>query len=249
MVGADLANLVNEAALLAASRGHEAVTSADFGDALEKIVLGAARKVMMSDADRRRTAYHEAGHAIVGMMTPGADPVRKVSIIPRGMALGVTFAAPDADRFNYEQRELIAKIRVALGGRVAEEIVFGDLTTGAESDITQLTQLARHMVGRWGMSSEIGPVAVLSPDGQGPFDGRSDVSAKTHELVDREVRRIVERAEADVHELLTEHRAELDALAEALLARETLDEDEAYAIVGIVRPPERPAAERATTQA
>ena len=249
MVGADLANLVNEAALLAASRGHEAVTADDFSDALEKIVLGAARKIMMSDDDRRRTAYHEAGHAVVGMLTPGADPVRKVSIIPRGMALGVTFAAPDADRFNYEQRELIAKIKVALGGRVAEELVFGDLTTGAESDINQLTQLARHMVGRWGMSPEIGPVAVVSQDGQTPFDGHGDVSAQTQELVDREVRRIAERAERDVHELLNEHRAELDTLAEALLARETLDEDEAYAVVGVARPPERPAAERATTQA
>jgi cell division protease FtsH len=248
MVGADLANLVNEAALLAASRVHESVTAADFGDALEKIVLGAARKIMMSDADRRRTAYHEAGHAIVGMLTPGADPVRKVSIIPRGMALGVTFAAPDADRFNYEQHELMARIKVALGGRVAEEIVFGGLTTGAESDIAQLTQLARHMVGRWGMSQEIGPVAVLSPDGQGPLgDGRFDVSAKTQELFDREVQKIAERAQEDVHELLTEHRAQLDALAEALLARETLDEDEAYATVGIVRPSARPGVEGAPT--
>jgi cell division protease FtsH len=204
---------------------------------------------MMSDADRRRTAYHEAGHAVVGMLTPGADPVRKVSIIPRGMALGVTFAAPDADRFNYDQRELLAKIKVALGGRVAEEMVFGDLTTGAESDIKQLTQLARHMVGRWGMSPEIGPVAVVSEGAPAPFDGRAEVSAQTQELVDREVRRIAERAEADVHELLSEHRAELDALAEALLARETLDEDEVYAVVGVVRPPERPVPERAPTQA
>ena len=115
-------------------------------------MLGAARKVMISEEDRRRTAYHEAGHAIVGMLTPGADPVRKVSIIPRGQALGVTFSAPDADRFNFDERHLLAQIKVALGGRVAEEIVFGDLTTGAESDIQQLTRIARTMVGRWGMS-------------------------------------------------------------------------------------------------
>ena len=146
MVGADLANLVNEAALLAARRGHEQVQEADFTDALERIVLGAERKVMMSQADRRRTAYHEGGHAIVGMLTDGADPVRKISIIPRGQALGVTFSAPDADRFNYSDRELRAKIKVALGGRAAEEIVYGDLTTGAESDIQQLTQIARQMV-------------------------------------------------------------------------------------------------------
>ncbi len=130
MVGADLANLVNEAALLAARRGHEKVSTDDFTDALERIVLGAERKVMLSEDDRRRTAYHEAGHAIVGMLTPGADPVRKVSIIPRGQALGVTFSAPDADRFNFDERHLLAQIKVALGGRVAEETVFGDITTG-----------------------------------------------------------------------------------------------------------------------
>src|SRR5438477_12729735 len=152
MVGADLANLVNEAALLAARREHEQVEEADFTDALERIVLGAERQVMMSEADRRRTAYHDAGHAVVGMLTEGADPVRKISIIPSGVALGVTFSAPDADRFNYEYRELLARIDVALGGRVAEEVVFDDITTGAESDIQQLTEITRHMVGRWGMS-------------------------------------------------------------------------------------------------
>src|SRR5207253_4536776 len=157
MVGADLANLVNEAALLAARRSHDAVSEADFTDSLERIVLGAERQVMLSEEDRRRTAYHEAGHAIVGMLTEGADPVRKVSIIPRGQALGVTFSAPDADRFNFEQQHLLAQIKVALGGRAAEEIVFSDITTGAESDIQQLTQIARHMVGRWGMSPAIGP--------------------------------------------------------------------------------------------
>src|SRR6202035_321116 len=166
MVGADLANLINEAALLAARLGHEKVTPEDLSDALERVVLGAERRVMMSEDDRRRTAFHESGHAIVGMLTEGADPVRKVSIIPRGQALGVTFSAPDADRFNFDERHLIGRIKVALGGRVAEEIVFGDLTTGAESDIQQLTRIARLMVGRWGMSRAIGPVAVLPSDGQ-----------------------------------------------------------------------------------
>jgi cell division protease FtsH len=165
MVGADLANLVNEAALLAARRGHAKVNQEDFTAALERIVLGAARNVMVSEEDRKRTAYHESGHALVGMLTPGADPVRKVSIIPRGQALGVTFSAPDADRFNFDQRHLIAQIKVALGGRAAEEIVFGDLTTGAESDIQQLTRIARYMVGRWGMSRAIGPIAVLPMEG------------------------------------------------------------------------------------
>src|SRR6266508_3457664 len=160
MVGADLANLANEAALLAARRDHTAVTESDFTDALERIVLGAERQVMMSPDDRRRTAYHEGGHAIVGMLTDGADPVRKVSIIPRGMALGVTFAAPESDRFNYREPEVQAKVNVALAGRAAEQVVFGETSTGAESDIQQLTEIARQMVGRWGMSSAIGPVAV-----------------------------------------------------------------------------------------
>ena len=152
MVGADLANLANEAALTAARRNHEKVQLADFTDALEKIVLGAPRGTVLSEEDRKRVAYHEGGHAIVGMLTPGADPVRKVSIIPRGMALGVTLSAPDLDKANYEESYLLTKIKVALGGRVAEEIVYGTITTGAESDIEQLTGIARAMVGRWGMS-------------------------------------------------------------------------------------------------
>jgi cell division protease FtsH len=234
MVGADLANLVNEAALLAARRGHDAVTESDFTDALERIVLGAARKVMMSPEDKRRTAYHEGGHAIVGMLTPGADPVRKISIIPRGMALGVTFAAPDADRFNYSEEELRAKIKVALGGRSAEEIVFGDLTTGAESDIQQLTQIARQMVGRWGMSDAIGTVAVLPSDGQGPLlPGVAEVSPETQQLIDEEVRRLIAQAHEETIALLRENRDKLDSLAQALLEHETLDQDDAYAAAGI----------------
>ena len=234
MVGADLANLVNEAALLAARRGHDQVQEADLTDALERIVLGAARKVLMSPADKRRTAYHEGGHAIVGMLTEGADPVRKISIIPRGLALGVTFSAPDADRFNYSEQELHAKIKVALGGRVAEELVFGDLTTGAESDIQQLTQIARQMVGRWGMSRTIGTVAVLAADGQGPFmPGVSEVSEQTHQLIDEEVRRLVAAAHDEVIELLRDHRDKLDSLAKALLEHETLDQPDAYAAAGI----------------
>jgi cell division protease FtsH len=239
MVGADLANVANEAALLAARRGHEKVASIDFTDALERIVLGAARKVVMSDEDRRRTAYHEAGHAIMGMLTPGADPVRKVSIIPRGQALGVTFSAPDADRFNFDQRHLLAQIKVALGGRAAEEIVFGDLTTGAESDIQQLTRIARHMVGRWGMSPAIGPVAVLPADGIGPLlPGVSETSERTQQLVDDEVRRIVESAHEEASEALETHRPNLDALVAALLEHETLDEVEAYQAAGLARNPE-----------
>jgi cell division protease FtsH len=236
MVGADLANLVNEAALLAARRSHEVVDESDFTDALERIILGAERQVMMSLEDRRRTAYHEGGHAIVGMLTEGADPVRKVSIIPRGLALGVTFAAPESDRFNYREPEIQAKINVALGGRAAEEIVYGETSTGAESDIQQLTEIARQMVGRWGMSSAIGPIAVIPRDGQGPFlPGAAEVSPDTQKLVDTEVRRIVEESHQAVIALLEENRSKLDSLANALLEHETLDEEDAYAAAGVPR--------------
>jgi cell division protease FtsH len=248
MVGADLANLVNEAALLAARRNHETVAEADFADALERIVLGAERQIMLSDAERRRTAYHEAGHAIVGMLTPGADPVRKVSIIPRGGALGVTFSAPDADRFTYLQPEIDAKIRVALGGRSAEEVVFGDISTGAESDIEQLTAIARQMVGRWGMSAEIGPLAVVPRDGAALFPGTSEVSPDTQRLVDDEMRRIVGGAHEEVVALLQEHRPQLDALAHALLEHETLDEDDAYAAAGVAHGPPPVALRRPVSQ-
>jgi len=241
MVGADLANLVNEAALLAARRNHQQVSPQDFSDALERIVLGAERKVMLTEEDRRRTAYHEGGHAIVGMLTPGADPVRKVSIIPRGQALGVTFSAPDADRWNFDRRYLLTQIKVALGGRVAEEIVFGDVTTGAESDIQHLTQIARQMVGRWGMSDAIGPIAVIPMDGAGPLlPGLRETSESTQRLVDEEVRRIVESAHAEVSDLLRRHRHHLDQLVEGLMQHETLDEADAYQAAGLPRTPEAP---------
>jgi cell division protease FtsH len=236
MVGADLANLVNEAALLAARRDHQVVSESDFTDALERIVLGAERQVMISEEDRRLTAYHEGGHAIVGMLTEGADPVRKVSIIPRTMSLGVTLSAPDEERTNLDEPYLKTRIKVALGGRGAEEVVYGTISAGAESDIQQLTQIARQMVGRWGMSKEIGPVAVLPSDGQGPLlPGVSEVSESTHRLVDEEVRRIVEEAHTEVVKLLTEHRDKLDSLTARLLDRETLDEDAAYEAAGVAR--------------
>jgi cell division protease FtsH len=236
MVGADLANLVNEAALLAARRNHDHVEESDFTDALERIVLGAERQVMLSVEDKRRTAYHEGGHAIVGMLTEGADPVRKVSIIPRGLALGVTFAAPESDRFNYLEPEVRAKIKVALGGRAAEEVVYGEMSTGAEADIQQLTELARQMVGRWGMSPEIGPIAVLPRDGTGPFlPSGAEASPDTQRLVDDEVRRIVDEAHQEVLKLLRQNRDKLDSLANALLEHETLDEEDAYAAAGVPR--------------
>jgi cell division protease FtsH len=234
MVGADLANLVNEAALLAARLGRTEVTASDFAQSLEKIVLGAERKIMMTQADRRRTAIHEAGHALVGMLTVGADPVRKITIVPRGQALGVTLSSPDVDRFNYSRAELEALVKFALGGRAAEEVVFGDQTTGAEGDIDQVTKIVRQMVGRWGMSSTIGMVAVLPRDGSNPL--AESTSPRTLELVDEEVRRTIEAAYEEVVALLSAERSRLDALAEALLEQETLDQIDAYRIAGLAEP-------------
>jgi cell division protease FtsH len=209
----------------------------DFSDSLEKIVLGAARKIVLSDADRRRTAYHEAGHALTGMLSDGADPVRKISIIPRSRSLGVTLSAPETDQFNYDEQGLLARIRVATGGRAAEEVVYGDRTTGAESDIRQATQLARLMVGRFGMSEEIGFVAVLPQDGEASaLQGLTEVSERTRQRVDAEVKRIVGEAHDEAIRLLTEHRERLDSLAEALVRAETLDQPEAYAAAGLTAP-------------
>ena len=237
MTGADLALLVNEAALFAARRDHERVELSDFTDAIEKIILGTARAVLMSDADRERTAYHESGHALVGMLTEGADPVRKISIIPRGQALGVTLSTPEADRYGYERDDLIGKIKVALGGRAAEKVIYNELTTGAESDIQQITQIARGMVGRWGMSDVIGPIAVADGRSDGMLlPGQSPTSEATQRLVDEEVRRIVEEAEHDTILLIERERPRLEALTRALLAKETLDQAEAYEIAGVPLP-------------
>jgi cell division protease FtsH len=235
MVGADLKNLVNEAALLAARRRHETVTGADFSDALEKVVLGTVRGIMLTPEEKERTAFHESGHALLGMLTPGADPVRKISIIPRGQALGVTFQSPEADRYGYSAKYLRGRIIGALGGRAAEEVVFGDMTTGAESDLDQVSNIARQMVGRWGMSEAIGPVTVLPPPGRESPLGLDGVAPATKELVDAEVRQIVDGCYAEAVDLLRGHRGQLDRLARALLAAETLDEDAAYAAAGISR--------------
>jgi cell division protease FtsH len=235
--GADIALLVNEAALFAARREHPKVEQRDFTDAIEKILLGAERQVVMTEADRRRTAYHESGHALVGMLTEGADPVRKISIIPRGQALGVTLSTPDSDRYNYRREDLVAKIKVALGGRAAEKVVFDEISTGAESDIQQLTQVARGMVGRWGMSAAVGPIAVTDGRQDGMLlPGAMPASEPTQELVDKEVRRIVDEAEEEVVELLGRERDRLERLAGALLQRETLDQPEAYDVAGVPLP-------------
>jgi cell division protease FtsH len=238
LAGADLRNLVNEAALLGARRGRQAVTADDFRDALEKIVLGPERPLLLSPADRERIAYHEGGHAILGLVVPGADPVHRVTIVPRGQALGVTYQRPDSDRYNYPEAYLRARITGMLGGRAAEEIVYRTRTTGAESDIEQATRLARSMVTRWGMSERLGLVQLAPRENQflGTADrsgGGAPYSEETAAAVDEEVARIIRECHDEALRLLTDHRRALDALAEALLARETLDEGDVLNVTGL----------------
>ncbi|MFI6994761.1 ATP-dependent zinc metalloprotease FtsH [Nonomuraea wenchangensis] len=228
MTGADLANLVNESALLAAKRGKEKVTRSDFTDALEKLQLGAARSIVMPEEERTRTAYHEAGHALLGMLQPGADPVRKISIIPRGRALGVTLSTPDTDRYAYDEQYLRGRITGALGGMAAEQVIYGVITTGAENDLEQVTMIARGMVGRWGMSEKVGPLTILPNDGSQP-----QASAATLATVDEEARRIVEQCYERAVQVLADNRDKLEAIVAALLEHETLDEADAYAAAGL----------------
>jgi cell division protease FtsH len=235
MVGADLANLVNEAALAAAGHHHDRVTGTDFGEALEKVLLGTVRGIVLSPEEKLSTAYHEAGHALLGMLTPGADPVRRVTIIPRGQALGVTVQTPQMDRYGYSEKYLRGRIAGALGGRAAEAIVYGEVSTGAESDLDQATRLARQMVGRWGMSPAIGPVSVLPAPGEEQPFGLDGVAPATKQLVDEEVRRLVEECHAQAVKTLHGNRERLDRLAHTLVDRETLGEDEAYAAAGVTR--------------
>ncbi|MFL6623371.1 MAG: ATP-dependent zinc metalloprotease FtsH [Sulfurifustis sp.] len=236
--GADLKNLVNEAALLAARRGQNDVHQKDFLDSLEKIVLGPERPLLLSREDRERIAYHESGHAILGLVVPGADPVHRVTIVPRGQALGVTYQRPDSDRYNFPEGYLRARIVGMLGGRAAEEIVYGTKTTGAENDIEQATQLARMMVTRWGMSERLGLVQ-LAPrpnpylGNAGAFGGEKPFSEETARLIDAEVHGIISESHVEAKRLLGKHRKALDALVEALLARETLDEHEILAVTGL----------------
>jgi cell division protease FtsH len=236
--GADLKNLVNEAALLAARREQNEVHQKDFLDSLEKIVLGPERPILMSHADRERIAYHEGGHAILGLVVPGADPVNRVTIVPRGQALGVTYQRPDSDRYNYPEAYLRARIIGMLGGRAAEEVVYGTKTTGAENDIEQATGLARRMVTRWGMSERLGLVQLAPQEnpylgGSGGFTGAKPFSEETAQAIDDEVRGIINESHEEAKRLLSLHRKQLDALAEALLARETLNEHEILEVTGL----------------
>jgi cell division protease FtsH len=230
-VGADLQNLVNEAALLAARRDALQVSRIDFEAAKDKVLLGAERKSMiMSDDDKRATAYHEAGHALVALVTVHSDPVHKVTIIPRGMALGLTQTMPEEDRYNLTGEQILAQIRHAMGGRAAEKLVFGYFSTGASNDLKQATDLARRMVCSYGMSERIGPIS-LGDDDHDVFLGRDfvqrkDYSEKKAQEVDEEVTRLLRTLYEEAYQLLVENRATLDRIAEALLERETLEGSE-----------------------
>ncbi|MEW2257094.1 ATP-dependent zinc metalloprotease FtsH [Streptomyces sp. NPDC047869] len=233
MTGADLANLANEAALLAVKRKQEQVTRADLSEALEKVQLGAERTLVMPEEDRRRTAYHESGHALLGMLQTGADPVRKITIVPRGRALGVTMSTPEVERYAHSEGYLRGRIIGALGGMAAEEVVYGVVTTGAESDLEQVTNIARGMVARWGMSERVGRLSALPSDAQQAY-GLS-AAPQTLDVIDSEMRRIVDECYEEACQKLRDHRGRLDALAHALLENETLEEADAYRIAGITR--------------
>ncbi|WP_189956179.1 ATP-dependent zinc metalloprotease FtsH [Streptomyces alanosinicus] len=233
MTGADLANLANEAALLAVKRKQERVTQSDMSDALEKVQLGAERPLVMPEEERRRTAYHESGHALLGMLQPGADPVRKITIVPRGRALGVTLSTPDADKYAYTEEYLRGRIIGALGGMAAEHVIYDVITTGSESDLEQVTNIARGMVSRWGMSEEVGRLSALPNDAQQAYGLAA--APQTLDVIDSEMRRIVDECYEEACRKLRDHRGQLDALAQALLANETLEEADAYRIAGITR--------------
>ncbi len=237
LVGADLRNLVNEAALLAARKGKTKIDQNDFAEAIEKIALGAERRLTLSAEDRRRIAYHEAGHALLGLLQPEGDTPRRVTVIPRGQALGVTLSVPEDDRYNYSESYLRARIVSTLGGRAAEQVVFGTVTTGAENDLKQVNDIARAMVTRWGMSEEVGLLTAEVADGDflslgfgGAARARSEATAVA---IDRATRRIIDECYQKAVELLTRERARLDALVEALLREESLDEGQMRAVTGL----------------
>ncbi|HEX6543299.1 MAG TPA: ATP-dependent zinc metalloprotease FtsH [Ktedonobacterales bacterium] len=226
MVGADLANLVNEAALLAARRNLERVNMKCFYDALDRIQLGAERPLVLTEEDLRVVAVHEAGHALVGLLTPHSDPVTKVTIVPRGQALGVTQYTPTDDRYNYSRDYLFGRIMTALGGRAAEDVSIGSITTGAENDLQQVTLIARSMVTRWGMSSRVGLVSFSdrpNPFGSGGDFGQKDYSEATSALIDEETRNLVQTAYQQVRNMLFEHKVTLERIAQELRRQETVD--------------------------
>jgi cell division protease FtsH len=246
--GANLANLVNEAALHAARSNDKLIAMKHFREALEKILLGTERPLLMTEQDRKVIAYHEAGHALVSIMMPESDPVNRVTIIPRGRSLGVTEYLPDGDRYNYSRKYLMTQLASLLGGRAAEQVAIGEVTTGAENDLQRATQIARRMVGRWGMSDELGLLFASDGSNENPFLGREMTGARDHSeataaLVDETVRSLLEERMETTVKLLQENRQSLERLAQALLKHETLDSKGIYAAIRgdeDVPPPEPP---------
>jgi cell division protease FtsH len=244
--GADLANLVNESALFAARANKRDVDMDDFEKAKDKIMMGAERKSMvMSEEEKKLTAYHEAGHAIVGRLVPSHDPVYKVSIIPRGRALGVTMFLPEGDRYSFSKQRLESQISSLFGGRIAEAIIFGAdyVTTGAQNDIERATDIARNMVTKWGLSDRLGPLTYSEDDGE-VFLGRSvtrhkNVSDETAHVIDEEIRSVVDRNYRRSEQLLRDHLDKLHSMAEALIKYETIDSDQIDDIMA-GRPPREP---------
>ena len=235
MTGADLENLVNEAALIATRENKNEIDTHDFEEAKDKILMGAVRDETVSDLEKRITAYHEAGHTLVARELPGTDPIHKVSIIPRGMAMGATQQLPEEDRHYYPKSYLLNKLAVALGGRVAEKIVFNDVSTGAQSDLKEASSLAEKMVAQWGMSDKVGPLS-LGRGEEHPFLGRELAQPKRYSedmawLMDQEIRELIVGAEATAEEILRKNRTILDRLAEALIAEEVLDREEVERII------------------
>ncbi len=236
MSGAQLANLVNEAALNAARFDRKSVAMADFEEAKDKVLMGKERKSMiMSDAEKRNTAYHEAGHALAAYLLPDADPLHKVTIIPRGRALGVTMQLPEEDKYSYTKEYMEASLTILLSGRVAEELILGKCTTGASNDLERVTDRARKMVCEWGMSEEIGPLTYGKKEEQ-IFLGREiaqhqDYSEDTAMQIDKEVKKVVLAAYAEARKLLEKNRDSLILVAEALLEYETLDANEVKAVI------------------
>ena len=255
LAGADLANIVNEAALLAARRNKQRVDMHDLEDAKDKVMLGIERKsLVLTDEDRKLTAYHEAGHAIVNSLMPGQDPVHKVTIVPRGRSLGLTFALPEEDRHNHTREYMLGKLAMAYGGRVSEELIFGlsKVTTGAAQDIRQATEMARQMVTQFGMSDVVGLVAVGERDHQiflgRELSQRHEVSAKLAETVDAEIKKLIDEAYRQAKNILTNNLDLLHTMASALLERETLDRNDVELIVaGKELPPPEPAIEPSET--
>jgi cell division protease FtsH len=246
-VGADLANLVNEAALLAARKNRESVEMPDFEEAIDRVIAGPQRKSrMISDREKKIIAYHESGHTLVAKMTPGSDPVHKVSIIPRGPALGYTLQLPLEDRYLTTRQEIAARLSTLMGGRVAEEMVFNEITTGAQNDLAKATEMSQKMVVEFGMSDKVGALTLRRPEEE-VFLGRDITreprySNKTAELIDEEVKRIVDEAKQHAHKILAENQEKLKALAEALIEKEILDASEVDAIMrGETLPPPKTA--------